>query len=288
VAPRVGSAVAAASAAPFAVAEMVVQPEERLVEQPQVPAQSGLMVLSGVSKIYGEGDIAVHALRTVDFTLERGDYLAIIGSSGSGKSTLMNIVGCLDQPTHGSYLLDGIDVGALDDFELSYIRNRQIGLVFQSFNLIPRTTVLRNVELPLIYARVHKSERRRRALAAIEAVGLADRASHIPSELSGGQQQRAAIARAIATEPAIILADEPTGNLDTASTFDVLDIFHRLNSEGRTIVMITHEPEVAAHAKRVIQVADGRIVADMRQAPVDGPPPSPDTAAADHLQVARA
>ena len=267
---------------------MVVQPEEQLVEQPQVSAQSGLMVLSGVSKIYGEGDIAVHALRTVDFTLERGDYLAIIGSSGSGKSTLMNIIGCLDQPTHGSYLLDGIDVGALDDFELSYIRNRQIGLVFQSFNLIPRTTVLRNVELPLIYARVHKGERRRRALAAVEAVGLGDRASHIPSELSGGQQQRAAIARAIATEPAIILADEPTGNLDTASTFDVLDIFHRLNSEGRTIVMITHEPDVAAHAKRVIQVADGRIVADMRQAPLDGPPPSPDTAAADHLQVARA
>jgi putative ABC transport system ATP-binding protein len=288
VAPPAGSAVVAASAAPSAVAEMVVQPEEQLVEQPHVSARSALMVLSGVSKIYGEGDIAVHALRTVDFTLEYGDYLAIIGSSGSGKSTLMNIIGCLDQPTHGSYLLDGIDVGALDDFELSYIRNRQIGLVFQSFNLIPRTTVLRNVELPLIYARVHKAERRRRALAAIEAVGLGDRASHIPSELSGGQQQRAAIARAIATEPAIILADEPTGNLDTASTFDVLDIFHRLNSEGRTIVMITHEPEVAAHAKRVIQVADGRIVADMRQAPVGGPPPSPDTAAADHLQVARA
>jgi putative ABC transport system ATP-binding protein len=284
----VGSVVAAAPAAPSAVAEMVVQPEEQLVEQPHVPAQSPLMLLSGVSKIYGEGDIAVHALRTVDFALERGDYLAIIGSSGSGKSTLMNIVGCLDQPTHGSYLLDGIDVGALDDFELSYIRNRQIGLVFQSFNLIPRTTVLRNVELPLIYARVHKAERRRRALAAIEAVGLADRATHIPSELSGGQQQRAAIARAIATEPAIILADEPTGNLDTASTSEVLEIFHRLNSEGRTIVMITHEPEVAAHAKRVIQVADGRIVADMRQAPVVGPPPRPDTAAADHLQVARA
>jgi putative ABC transport system ATP-binding protein len=246
------------------------------------------MVLSGVSKIYGEGDIAVHALRTVDFTLERGDYLAIIGSSGSGKSTLMNIVGCLDQPTHGSYLLDSIDVGALDDFELSYIRNRQIGLVFQSFNLIPRTTVLRNVELPLIYARVPKAERRRRALAAIEAVGLGDRHTHIPSELSGGQQQRAAIARAIATEPAIILADEPTGNLDTASTFDVMDIFHRLNSEGRTIVMITHEHEVAAHAKRVIQVTDGRIVADTRQAPLDGPPPRPATASPGHLQVAHA
>jgi putative ABC transport system ATP-binding protein len=282
-------AASAAAAALPAVAEMAAHPDDTtLVSASDRPQQLPLMVLSGVSKIYGEGDIAVHALRTVDFTLERGDYLAIIGSSGSGKSTLMNIIGCLDQPTHGAYLLDGIDVGALDDFELSYIRNRQIGLVFQSFNLIPRTTVLRNVELPLIYARVPKAERRRRALAAIEAVGLGNRHTHIPSELSGGQQQRAAIARAIATEPAIILADEPTGNLDTASTFDVLDIFHRLNSEGRTIVMITHEPEVAAHAKRVIQVADGRIVADMRQAAVDGPPPRPDTASPDHLQVAHA
>jgi putative ABC transport system ATP-binding protein len=277
-----------AAAAFRGAAEMAVESDDTLVAAPTGLQQLPLMVLSGVSKIYGEGDIAVHALRTVDFTLERGDYLAIIGSSGSGKSTLMNIIGCLDQPTHGAYLLDGIDVGVLDDFELSYIRNRQIGLVFQSFNLIPRTTVLRNVELPLIYARVPKSERRRRALAAIEAVGLGDRHTHIPSELSGGQQQRAAIARAIATEPAIILADEPTGNLDTASTFDVMDIFHRLNSEGRTIVMITHEPEVAAHAKRVIQVADGRIVADMRQAPVNGPPPRPDSASPGHLQVAHA
>jgi putative ABC transport system ATP-binding protein len=246
------------------------------------------MVLSGVSKIYGAGEIAVHALREVDFALEQGDYLAIIGSSGSGKSTLMNIIGCLDLPTHGSYLLEGIDVAALDDFELSYIRNRQIGLIFQSFNLIPRTSVLRNVELPLVYARVPKSERRRRALDAIDAVGLGDRGRHLPSELSGGQQQRAAIARAIVTEPAIILADEPTGNLDTASTHDVLEIFSELNSAGRTIVMITHEPDVAAHAKRVIQVADGRIVADTRQAPVDGPPPHPDSSSPEHLQVAHA
>ncbi|HEV2590680.1 MAG TPA: ABC transporter ATP-binding protein [Gaiellaceae bacterium] len=246
------------------------------------------MMLTGVSKIYGDGEIAVHALRNVDFALERGDYLAIIGSSGSGKSTLMNIVGCLDQPTRGSYLLDGIDVGALDDFELSYIRNRQIGLVFQSFNLIPRTTVVRNVELPLIYARVPKAERRRRARTAIEAVGLGDRGTHVPSELSGGQQQRAAIARAIVTEPAIILADEPTGNLDTASTREVMEIFYRLNSAGRTIVMITHEPDVAAHAKRVIQVADGQIVADMRQASVAGPPPEPQSVSPAHLQVGRA
>jgi len=253
---------------------------------PDSSPERPLMVLTGVSKIYGAGEIAVHALREVDFKLELGDYLAIIGSSGSGKSTLMNIIGCLDQPTHGSYWLDGIDVGSLDDYELSYIRNRQIGLIFQSFNLIPRTTVARNVELPLIYARLPKAERRERARAAIEAVGLGNRGSHVPSELSGGQQQRAAIARAIVTEPAIILADEPTGNLDTASTRDVLEIFFRLNAAGRTIVMITHEPDVAAHAKRVIQVADGQIVADMRQAPVAGPPPAPESVSPDHLQVA--
>jgi putative ABC transport system ATP-binding protein len=246
-----------------------------------------LMVLRGVSKIYGDGEIAVHALREMDFTLEHGDYLAIIGSSGSGKSTLMNIIGCLDHPTHGSYHLEGIDVGALDDFELSYIRNRLIGLVFQSFNLIPRTSVLRNVELPLIYARTPQRERRPRALDAVAAVGLTDRGNHLPSELSGGQQQRAAIARAIVTQPAIILADEPTGNLDTSSTRDVLEIFSRLNSMGRTIVIITHEPEVAAHAKRVIQVADGQIVADVRHAPVQGPPPQPAHAGPAHLQVAR-
>jgi putative ABC transport system ATP-binding protein len=230
------------------------------------------MALHGVSKVYGAGDVAVHALREVDFTLARGEYLAIIGSSGSGKSTLMNIVGCLDQPTSGSYLLEGIDVGALDDFELSFIRNRQIGLVFQSFNLIPRTTVLRNVELPLVYARVPRAARRARALAAIEAVGLTDRGHHIPSELSGGQQQRAAIARAIVTDPAIVLGDEPTGNLDTASTREVLEIFERLNAAGRTIVIITHEPDVAARASRVIQVADGRIIKDTRQAPTHGVP----------------
>jgi putative ABC transport system ATP-binding protein len=250
-------------------------------------AKTPLMVLSGVSKVYGDGEIAVRALRDVDFMIEKGDYLAIIGSSGSGKSTLMNIIGCLDLPTHGRYLLEGIDIGALDDFELSYIRNRQIGLVFQSFNLIPRTTVIRNVELPLIYARVPKAERRRRVSAAIEAVGLGNRGTHVPSELSGGQQQRAAIARSIVTEPAIILADEPTGNLDTASTHDVLEIFHKLNAAGRTIVMITHEPEVAAHAKRVIQVADGQIVADTRQAPVVGPPPTPSRLGPTHLEVAR-
>jgi putative ABC transport system ATP-binding protein len=231
-------------------------------------AREPLMALSHVSKVYGEGEIAVHALREIDFTLDRGDYLAIIGSSGSGKSTLMNIIGCLDVPSEGSYLLEGIDVAQLDDFELSFIRNRQIGLVFQSFNLIPRTSVTRNVELPLVYARLPHAERRERAADAIAAVGLADRATHLPSELSGGQQQRAAIARAIVTDPAIVLADEPTGNLDSASTREVLDIFDRLNGAGRTIVMITHEHDVAAHAKRVLELADGRIVSDVRREPV--------------------
>ena len=210
-----------------------------------------------------------------------------MGSSGSGKSTLMNIIGCLDQPTHGRYLLDGIDVSDLDDYELSYIRNRKIGLVFQSFNLIPRTSVLRNVELPLIYARVHERERRERALEAIAAVGLADRATHAPSELSGGQQQRAAIARAIVTNPAIVLADEPTGNLDSASTQDVLDIFARLNAAGRTIVMITHERDVAAQPSVSSSSPTARSSRDVRQAPVEAPPPRPHATTQDFEPVTR-
>jgi len=231
--------------------------------------------LEAVCKVYGTGEIAVHALRGIDLRVERGDYVAIMGASGSGKSTLMNIVGCLDVPSRGHYLLEGIDVALLDDSELSFVRNRRIGLVFQSFNLIPRTTVQRNVELPLVYQRLKAPVRRERARTAAELVGLADRLHHVPSELSGGQQQRAAIARAIVTDPAIVLADEPTGNLDTASTLEVLGIFARLNESGRTIVMITHEHDVGAHAKRVVHVADGLIVSDERTAPLDAPPPRP-------------
>ena len=222
------------------------------------------LVLKSVSKTYGLGDVAVHALRGVDLRVERGDFVAVMGASGSGKSTLMNLIGCLDVPTEGRYLLEGIDVSRLDDFELAFIRNRKIGFVFQSYNLVPRTTALRNVELPLIYARVSKSERRERAEAALAAVGVGDRMHHIPSELSGGQQQRVAIARAIVTEPAIVLADEPTGNLDSASGREVMEIFARLNLAGRTIVMITHEPDIAAYAKRVVHLVDGRVDSDRR------------------------
>ncbi|GAB2867327.1 ABC transporter ATP-binding protein [Actinocorallia aurea] len=228
----------------------------------------------GVTKVYGEGETTVHALRGVTLRVERGDYVAIMGQSGSGKSTLMNILGCLDIPTAGRYLLDGTDVGSLQEAQLSILRNRKIGFIFQSFNLIPRMSALANVELPLAYGGVKNGERRRRALAALEMVGLADRVGHEPNELSGGQQQRVAVARALATSPSLLLADEPTGNLDTRSTQDVLDILDRLSSSGRTIALITHEDEVAARAKRVLKLVDGDIIEDRRQAPVQGPPPA--------------
>jgi putative ABC transport system ATP-binding protein len=222
--------------------------------------------LRQVSKTYGIGKLEVTALTAVDLVVERGEFVAIMGPSGSGKSTLMNIVGCLDVPTRGRFSLDGVDVRTLDEAALAQVRLRKIGFVFQSFNLIPRTSALSNVELPLTYAGVKPRERRQRALAALEAVGLADRADHGPSELSGGQQQRAAVARALVSDPALLLADEPTGNLDSASTAEVMGLFARLNAEGRTVVIITHDDEVASYATRVVRLRDGRIVSDERRA----------------------
>jgi putative ABC transport system ATP-binding protein len=220
---------------------------------------SPVIEVRNLRKTYGAGDTAVHALRGLDLTVEQGEYLAIMGASGSGKSTLLNILGCLDVPTSGTYLLDGIDTGDFDEEQLSLLRNRKIGFVFQSFNLVPRTTALANVELPLVYAGVRRAQRRERALAALDLVGLAGRVNHRPSELSGGQQQRVAIARALVTSPAIVLADEPTGNLDSESSNEVMAILDRLHASGRTVVLITHEDDVAAHAMRTVRVVDGKV-----------------------------
>jgi putative ABC transport system ATP-binding protein len=231
------------------------------------------ILVRDVSKTYELGRIRVRALRDVSLRIDRGDFVAIMGSSGSGKSTLMNILGCLDVATSGSYLIDGVDVRSLDEDDLSDLRSRKIGFVFQSFNLVARTSAVANVELPLAYAGVDRRQRRQRAAAALGAVGMANRLHHQPSELSGGQQQRVAVARAIVTNPTLILADEPTGNLDSHSTEDVLAIFARLNGEGRTVVLITHEPDVVEQAKRVISLSDGTVVADRRVAGVHEAPP---------------
>jgi putative ABC transport system ATP-binding protein len=225
--------------------------------------------LDAVSKVYRSGDVEVHAVRAVSLSIESGEFVAIMGASGSGKSTFMNILGCLDRPTSGRYLLDGVDVSGLTKRELAAIRNRKLGFVFQGFNLLARTTALENVQLPTMYGPADRLERGRQAREALELVGLAERAHHVPSQLSGGQQQRVAIARALVNRPSILLADEPTGNLDSRTSVEILEIFQDLNARGLTIVLVTHEHDVAQFAKRILTFRDGRIRKDE---PVSDPP----------------
>src|SRR5215813_7255608 len=217
-------------------------------------------------KTYTMGDEEIHALRGVSLSIERGEYVAIMGPSGSGKSTLMNLIGCLDTPSQGTYLLNGKEVSRMNDNELAHIRNVEIGFVFQTFNLLPRATALHNVELPLVYAGVNAKDRQERARAALEKVELASRMSHKPSELSGGQRQRVAIARALVNNPSILLADEPTGNLDSKTGAEIMSLFERLHHAGNTIVLVTHEADVAAFARRTIHIRDGKVEKDVRQA----------------------
>jgi putative ABC transport system ATP-binding protein len=223
-----------------------------------------LLELAGVKRNYEMGAERVHALAGVDLEIERGEYVAIMGPSGSGKSTLMNLLGCLDTPSEGSYRINGTAVEGLGDVELAALRNKEIGFVFQTFNLLPRTSALENVELPLVYAGVPKKERRDKALSALERVNLADRAKHQPNELSGGQRQRVAIARALVNEPSILLADEPTGNLDSATSEEIMGLFDELHAQGNTVILVTHEAEIAAHAERRIVLRDGKVVTDER------------------------
>lgn len=232
-----------------------------------VRAETPLIALRGVRRVFGKGESAVQALAGIDLEVETGDFLAVMGSSGSGKSTCMNIIGCLDRPSDGQYLLRGIDVGRLGADQLALVRREIIGFVFQGFNLLARTSAIENVELPLVYQRVPSAERRRRALEALDQVGLTQRARHMPNELSGGQQQRVAIARALVTQPSLLVADEPTGNLDSTTSVEVMELLTRLNADrGITIVMVTHEQTMAAFARRTVVFVDGRIVRDDRKA----------------------
>jgi len=222
-----------------------------------------LIEVKEISKVYKIGDVSVNALRSVSLSIKKGDFVAIMGPSGSGKSTFMNILGCLDKPTSGKYLLEGVDVGKFHKDELASIRNKKIGFVFQSFNLLPRTSALENVELPMLYNGISAKERRAKAFAALNAIGLAGREKHYPNQLSGGEQQRVAIARAIVNDAPIILADEPTGNLDTKTSTEIMELFVKLNRESNiTIILVTHEPYIAEYSKRVVRFLDGRIVSD--------------------------
>ncbi|HEU6451558.1 MAG TPA: ABC transporter ATP-binding protein [Gemmatimonadaceae bacterium] len=229
------------------------------------PGREWVIVTRGIRRDYDMGGEVVHALRGVDLAIRRNEYVAIMGPSGSGKSTLMNIVGCLDTPNAGEYWLNGELVSRMKDDELARVRNREIGFVFQTFNLLPRATALHNVELPLVYAGVPSAERKRRAREALEKVQLGDRVDHRPNELSGGQRQRVAIARALINNPAILLADEPTGNLDSQTSDEIMRVFEGLASGGQTVIMVTHEPDIAAHARRVVVLRDGRISSDERR-----------------------
>ncbi|HSJ65122.1 MAG TPA: ABC transporter ATP-binding protein [Gemmatimonadaceae bacterium] len=229
------------------------------------PSSEWVIVTRGIQRDYDMGGEIVHALRGVDLAVQRNEYVAIMGPSGSGKSTLMNVIGCLDTPTAGEYWLNGELVSTMSDNELARVRNREIGFVFQTFNLLPRASALHNVELPLVYAGIGSADRKRRAIEALERVQLADRMHHRPNELSGGQRQRVAIARALVNRPAILLADEPTGNLDSKTSEEIMRVFEELASTGQTVIMVTHEADIAAHARRVVVLRDGRIASDQRR-----------------------